>query len=116
LIGEKGKVFAKGDYCETGYKLLGGANDVKVELPKILYHFTDFANAVKGGPPAISNFTDYSGPLTETILLGNLAVWAAADPDSPGKRIEWDAKNLKPINAPEVASVVTPTYSDGYAL
>jgi predicted dehydrogenase len=116
LIGEKGKLFAKGDYCETAYKLLGGASDVKIELPKIVYHFTDFANAVKGGPPAISNFADYSGPLTETILLGNLAVWAAPDPESPGKRIEWDAKNLKPANAPELAAMVTPQYSAGYTL
>jgi predicted dehydrogenase len=116
LIGEKGKLFAKGDYCETAYKLLGGASDVKVELPKIIYHFTDFANAVKGGPPAISNFADYSGPLTETILLGNLAVWAAPEPESPGKRIEWDARNLKPMNAPELAAMVTPEYSSGYTL
>jgi hypothetical protein len=116
LIGERGKLFAKGDYCEFGYKLLGGANDVKLEPQKILYHFTEFANAVKGGPPATSNFAEYSGPLTETILLGNLAVWAAPDPDTPGKKIEWDAKNLKPTNAPEVASVVTPTYREGYKL
>ena len=47
-----------------------------------------FANAVKGGPPAMSNFPEYSGGLTETILLGNLALWA-------GKKVEWDAKNMK---------------------
>ncbi|MEX0677052.1 MAG: Gfo/Idh/MocA family oxidoreductase [Pirellulales bacterium] len=116
VIGEKGKVFAKGDYCEFGYKLLGGASDVPYEPQKIVYHFTEFANAVKGGPPATSNFTNYAGPLTETILLGNLAVWAAPDAETPGKRIEWDAKNLKPTNAPEVAAVVTPSYSDGYTL
>ena len=32
--------------------------------------------AIKGGEPAMSNFPDYAGPLTETVLLGNLAVWA----------------------------------------
>jgi len=40
--------------------------------------------AIKGElPQARSNFPDYAGPLTETILLGNLAVWAAPDADTP---------------------------------
>ena len=47
-----------------------------------------------GGPAAVSNFPDYAGPLTETILLGNLAVWAADTADVVGKKIEWDAKKL----------------------
>ena len=37
----------------------------------------------------MSNFPDYAGPLIETILLGNLAVWKRG-------RVEWDPKNLKP--------------------
>ena len=52
----------------------------------------------------MSNFPDYAGPLTETILLGNLAVWAE------GKKIEWDAKELKATNAPEVDAIVRPNY------
>jgi predicted dehydrogenase len=117
LIGDKGKLFAPGDYCEKGYKLLGGAEDIKdAEFEQSPGHFQEFARAIKGGPPARSNFADYAGPLTETILLGNLAVWAAADADTPGKKIEWDAKNLKPTNAPEVESVVTPAYREGYKL
>ena len=102
--------------ARSGYKLLGGATDIKVEFEQSPGHFTEFANAIKGGPPARSNFPDYAGPLTETILLGNLAVWAAADAGSPGKKIEWDAKNLKATNAPEVDGVVTPTYREGYKL
>ena len=27
LIGDKGKLFAPGDYCEKGYKVLGGGTD-----------------------------------------------------------------------------------------
>ena len=51
---------------------------------------------------------DYAGPLTETILLGNLAVWA------DGKKIEWDAKNLVATNAPEVAKIVKKDYRPGW--
>jgi predicted dehydrogenase len=116
LIGDKGKLFAPGDYCEKGYKLLAGATDKKVEIENSPGHFTEFANAIKGGPQAKSSFADYSGPLTETILLGNLAVWAAPDADTPGKKIEWDAKNLTPTNAPEVAEIVKPVYREGYSL
>ncbi|REK07465.1 MAG: gfo/Idh/MocA family oxidoreductase [Planctomycetota bacterium] len=116
LIGDKGKLFAKGDYAEWGYTLLGGAENVEVEIDRPVYHFTEFANAIKGGPQATSNFPDYAGPLTETILLGNLAVWAAPESETPGKKIEWDAQNLKPTNAPEVEVVVKPEYSDGYVL
>jgi predicted dehydrogenase len=116
LKGERGTLLAKGDYCEWGYVIADGGTDVKVEFPTTVHHFTDFANAIKGGPPATSNFTNYAGPLSETILLGNLAVWAAPEAGMQGKKIEWDAASLTPTNAPEVASVVTPTYRDGYTL
>ena len=67
--------------------------------------------AIKGGPEATSNFKDYAGPLTETILLGNLAVW-------DGGRIEWDPKNLKVTNKPDdaLASIVRATYRQGYEI
>ena len=32
LIGDKGKLFAPGDYCEKGYKLLAGATDPEVDV------------------------------------------------------------------------------------
>lgn len=115
IIGDKGKLFAKGDYCEFGYVLLEGEN-IKVELPRVISHFTDFTNAIQGGPPAMSNFPDYAGPLTETILLGNLAVWAAPEPDTLGKKIEWNANAMEATNAPELASVIRPTYRAGYEL
>ena len=116
LIGDKGKLFAPGDYCEKGFKILGGPSAPEVEFEQSPGHFEEFARAIKGGPQARSNFAEYSGPLTETILLGNLAVWAAPEAGSSGKKIEWDAKNLKPTNAPEVEVVVKPTYREGYTL
>lgn len=118
LIGERGKLLAPGDYCERGHKLFGGASPLatKPDYERSPGHFTELANAIKGGPPARSNFTNYASPLTETILLGNLAVWAAPEAGSQGKKIEWDAKSLTPTNAPEVASLVTPVYRAGYTL
>jgi predicted dehydrogenase len=115
LIGDKATLIAPGDYAESQLKLIG-ADMPKVEFEASPGHFEEFARAIKGGPPARSNFEHYAGPLTETILLGNLAVWAANEPGAPGKKIEWDAVNLKPTNAAEVEPVVTPVYREGYKL
>ena len=114
IIGDKGSMYAPGDYAEQGLFMLGGAKEVEVNPPKSPGHFQEWVDAIKGGPQAMSNFPGYSGGLTETILLGNLAVWAADKGE--GKKIEWDAKNLKPTNAPEVQHIVKPTYHNGYVM
>jgi predicted dehydrogenase len=108
IIGEKGKLYSPGDNG-TGYKLLGGVEEVKVEVKNSPGHFQEFVRAAKGGEPATSNFPDYAGPLTETVLLGNLAVWA-------GRKIEWNAKNLTATNAPEVEPIIKPNYRQGWSL
>ena len=110
LIGDKGKLFSPDDYGSQ-YKIVGGVEEPKVEFPESPGHFAEFVRAIKtnNAEPAMSNFPDYAGPLTETILLGNLAVWA-------GKKIEWDAKNLKATNAPEVEPIIKSTYREGYSL
>lgn len=116
VIGDKGKLYAPGDYAENGFKLLGVASEPQVEFVKSPGHFEEWIRAIKGGEPAMSNFPDYAAPLTETILLGNLAVWAAPSKDEMGKKIEWDAKNLKATNAPEVDEIIRPKYREGYKL
>jgi predicted dehydrogenase len=114
IIGEKGKIYSPNDYGAE-FEVLGGAEMPEVEFAKSPGHFEEWIRAIKGGPAAMSNFPDYAGPLTETILLGNLAVWAASEPGK-GKKIEWDAKALKATNAPEVQHIVKPTYREGYTL
>jgi hypothetical protein len=61
---------------------------------------------------ATANFENYAGKLTETIQLGNLAVWEAATGES--KVIEWDAKTMTTPNAPELAQIVRRPYRAGY--
>ena len=109
IVGDKDKLYTPGDYGGGG-RLLGGTEEKEVDYVRSPGHFEEYARAIKGGEPATSNFPDYAGPLTETILLGNLAVWAE------GKKIEWDAKNLKAKNAPEVAEIIKPKYRSGYSL
>jgi predicted dehydrogenase len=109
IVGEKGKLYSPDDYGGA-FTLIGCEKPADVEYTKSPGHFKEFAQAVKGGPPAMSNFPNYAGPLTETILLGNLAVWAT------GKKLEWDSKNLAATNAPEVAHIIKATYREGYSL
>ncbi|HUY34100.1 MAG TPA: Gfo/Idh/MocA family oxidoreductase [Pirellulales bacterium] len=115
VIGEKGKLYAPGDYAENPIEYFGGIEEPKVEWIKSPGHFQEWVRAIRGGEPAMSNFPDYSGALTETVLLGNLAVWAAPEPGL-GKKIEWDAKNLVATNAPEVMKIVKPTFRAGYSI
>ena len=79
-------------------------------------HFAEFARAIRGGDAAMSNFPNYAVPLTETVLLGNLAIWMATEPDTPGKKIQWDAQSQTSPNAPEVAQLVKYDYRPGYTL
>ncbi len=64
----------------------------------------------------MSNFPAYAGPLTETILLGNLAVWVADEPGAPGKKVEWNAKEMKALNAPEAEKLVRHDYRKGFSI
>ncbi|MFN3648972.1 MAG: Gfo/Idh/MocA family protein [Armatimonadota bacterium] len=109
VIGEKGKLYSPGD-SGNNRVLLGGVRDVEVSYPQSPGHFEEWVRAIRGGEPAMSNFPGYASPMTETVLLGNLAVWAN------GKKVEWDAKNLKATNAPEVAHVIRKPYRKGWEL
>lgn len=111
VVGENGTLYSRGDYAEKDPQLLGGLEAPAVEFKPSPGHFTEWVIAIKGGEPATSNFAEYSGPLTETVLLGNLAVWVGGN-----KRVEWDAKKLTSPNMPELASFVKPEYRDGYTL
>jgi predicted dehydrogenase len=72
-------------------------------------HEADWIRACKGGKPACSNF-DYSGPLTETVVMGNLAML------NPGKKLDWDGENMRITNDDEANEYVRPNYREGWSL
>jgi hypothetical protein len=78
-------------------------------IPRSKGHKIEWLEAIKGGPAAGSDFADYGGPLTEVVLLGNVAIRA-------GKKIEWDPVNLKAKNAPDVDQYVKREYRKGWEL
>ena len=117
VIGTKGKLYSGNDYGGIS-KLYGDVDDSDegLEYPKSPGHFQEWVDAIRGGPPAMSNFADYAGGLTETILLGNLAVWVANEPETQGRKVEWDAKNMKVKNIEGLETIVKPVYRKGYVL
>jgi predicted dehydrogenase len=114
IVGDKGKLYGPGDYCERELHIIGGASMPRVKWTHSPGHFEEWVLAIQGGEAARSNFADYSGGLSETILLGNLAVWAAAS--GKGEKVEWDAKNLRSPNTPGLEPIIKPTYRPGYTL
>ncbi|MFZ1934315.1 MAG: Gfo/Idh/MocA family oxidoreductase [Thermoguttaceae bacterium] len=77
-------------------------------IPASIGHHKEFFEACKTGGPTTCNF-DYSGALTEAVLLGTVAYRV-------GKRLEWDAVNLKATNCPEADRYLRPHYRQGWTL
>jgi hypothetical protein len=66
--------------------------------------------ACKDGRPedAKAGFV-YSGPFTEALLVGNLAVRL-------GKRIEWDGEAMTATNAAEAEPLIRKQYRPGFGI
>jgi predicted dehydrogenase len=72
-------------------------------------HEQNWIRACKNGKPACSNF-DYSGPLTETVVMGNLAIL------NPNVVLEWNGENMKFTNNDEANAFVKPQFREGWSL
>jgi predicted dehydrogenase len=62
-------------------------------IPDSVGHHREWLNAVKNGGTTTCNF-DYSGALTEAVLLGNVAFRL-------GREVEWDPRKLRVKNVKE---------------
>ena len=71
-------------------------------------HHEDWVIACKGGAPTMCDF-EYSGLLTEANHLGNVAYRA-------GKKIHWDAKEMRATNAPDAEQYIRREYRKGWKL
>jgi predicted dehydrogenase len=111
LVGDKGTLFAPNDYGETFSFLGPHAEEIRQDIKKVPQTLPrngggdrgmkkEWVEAIKNNKPkiAISNF-NFAAMLTETILLGNVAIRA-------GKKLEWDGPNLKFANDEEANKYV----------
>jgi hypothetical protein len=122
VVGSKGLLFSPDDYGARYFLLpekdFKDYQKPEPTLPRIPYSAGgdqrqkwEFVSTIKGEyDGTMSNF-GYAGRLTETILVGNLALRAGE-----GQRIEWDAKNLASTNVPAVNQFVHREYRKGWTL
>ena len=89
--------------------LLDQANAVPKTIERSPGHYEEWYQSCKSGKKPVDNF-DYAGPLTETVLLGVLAL------RSPGMRLQWDSVNQQVTNAPELNQYVHKEYRAGWIL
>jgi hypothetical protein len=109
FVGGKGMLFA--DY--GSYKLLpesnfAGFKPPEPTIPNSIGHHAEWIAACKTGSPTTCNF-DYSGALTEAVLLGDVS-------HRTGQKLEWDAASLKATNCPAAEQFLRREYRAGWTL
>lgn len=77
-------------------------------IPDSKGHHREWTEACKTGGKTLCNF-DYSGPLTEAVLLGNVA-------HRTGSEILWNAKEMKAVNCPAADQYLHAHYRKGWSL
>jgi predicted dehydrogenase len=106
FIGTKGVMLLPHSAIPT---LLPAEDFRDFKMPQIepLNHYFQFVETVLGKSKTTCSF-DYSGPLTEAVLLGPLAT------HFPNTTLEWDSKKMKFKSSPEATRLVRRTYRDGW--
>jgi hypothetical protein len=107
FIGKEGMMFANyGSYRLFPKDKFKGFKPPAKTIPNSIGHHAEWIKACKDGSPTTCNF-DYSGALTESVLLGNVAFRV-------GKKLDWDAAKLKATNVPEADKYVRKEYRKGW--
>jgi predicted dehydrogenase len=105
-IGTKGVMLLP----HTAMPVLLPADDYRdFVMPRIepINHYFQWVEAVRGNGKTTTSF-DYSGPLTESVLLGPLAT------RFPKTTLEWNSKKLKFTNSKEATAHVRRQYRAGW--
>ncbi len=113
FIGTKASLLVAGDYGGSPRIIPESKMQEIGKPPKLLErsdgHVKEWIAACKGEQPIgfpKSNF-EYAGPMTETILLGNIAL-------RMGRRLEWDGEKLEFTNVAEANQYVSKEYRAGW--
>ncbi len=116
IFGDKGMI-VHGSHGGGGAYLLpervmiqySGKHAPAEKIPRVQGHIWDWAEAIRTGRKAGSNF-DYAGPLTQLALLGVIAI------RFPGQKLEWNGKRARFTKNEEANAYVHPSYREGWKL
>ncbi|NCF91728.1 MAG: hypothetical protein GWQ05_12345 [Verrucomicrobiaceae bacterium] len=109
-IGDKGKMMHKSHGGKPVLIPLSRMEDFKrppKTIPRLDGHEQNWIDACKGGEPACSNF-EYAGPMTEVVLLGNLAIRTSGP-------LLWDGPNMRVTNNKSANKFIRRAYRKGWA-
>jgi predicted dehydrogenase len=105
LLGEKGSLVIP----HVAMPQLVGEKfaDFKIPVVPARNHYTSWVDACLGQDKTTSHF-DYAGPLTETILLGTIAI------RQPGNTLSWNAEKLELAGSSKAQELLTKPYRSGW--
>jgi predicted dehydrogenase len=113
IVGDRATMYSSDDYG-ANWRLLPQEAQAAFQapepsLPRANGHHAEWLAACKGGPPALSNFVDYASALTETVLLGNVAIRVQ-------QKFTWDSANLRATDCPAAAQFIRRDYREGWSI
>jgi len=105
FVGGRGNVFV--GFPEPAQLFpVGEFADTPLPQHKDHNHYTQWTDAIVGRGKTACPFS-YSGPLTESVLLGNVAYRS-------GQTLQWDARRLAVPNAPTAERFLKRSYRTGW--
>jgi predicted dehydrogenase len=113
LVGTNGTLWSRewtgGDWTLLPREKFRGHKPPEPSVPRApeANHYLEWIRACKGGPPAFCRFDGFAAMLTETMLLGDLALRV-------GKKVEWDAQAMKAPGCPEAEEFIGREYRKGW--
>ena len=113
LVGSKGTLFfnrGNTNWLIKANGVMASVTEIPKHIPRVKNEDKEWLDAILAGKPdqPLSNFAR-SGPFTEVVLLGNLAIRL-------GQKIHWDSQNLRATNAPEADALIQRIYRKGWEL
>ena len=111
-VGKKGKIL---DDKILPVSLRNSYKPPAPYIPSSPGHEQEWIGACKGGTPAGSDF-EWAGPLTETVLLGNIALRKELRETLSGKVLKFDPEKFSFPDIPEADQFLHTKYREGWTL
>jgi len=112
-VGSKGKMLAHGT---SGIPRIIPESKMKAytppprKLPRRSGIYGEWIEAIRGGRAPSETWQTCAAPLTEIVLLGNIAVRVGS------RRLAYDGANMRFTNSDEANKLLSPTYCNGWKL